>query len=343
VKTAKIKCPSCGQEYTLEVGAAATTYRCAVCKAEFTAELIEEEQQEVRQLTLDTPAKWRAMFGTPKQQAVAFWIALAFLVGSLIYPPWYHYNRHSGYVEHPNGWFFIFDTEQGEERGAPIAMQIDYGRLVFQDIIIIALLACLAWAAAKLRLRPFFTALFILSPPVLILMFVFGKPLYLQWRKDVEIHRRAIAFQEKVDGYRKSAERGDAHAQCELGVSFYAGRDVPKDYSEALYWFRKSAERGDRDAQSWLGDCYYSGHGVPQDYAVAVGWYREAAERGNGDAQYMLGDCYKKGQGVAKDYIQADKWYILSGCAVGYTPSSLMTPEQIAEAHRLSREWKPKK
>ena len=38
VKTAKIKCPSCGQEYTLEVGAAATTYRCAVCKAEFTAE-----------------------------------------------------------------------------------------------------------------------------------------------------------------------------------------------------------------------------------------------------------------------------------------------------------------
>ena len=254
---------------------------------------------------MDTPARWRAMFGTRKQQTVAFWIALAFLVGSLLYPPWYHYSRSGGNVEHPNGWFFIFDTAQGE-RYSWIAKQIDYGRLVFQDIIIVATLASLAWVAAKLSLRPSRTALFMLTPPVLILMFVVGKPIYLDWDVHVELQREAVKC------YRKAAEQGKASAQNNLGLCYYKGQGVAQDYEEAVKWYCKAAEQGDAAAQCNLGICCEFGRGVPKDFVQAYKWYNLAANAGGkvwGEMRIL---------------------------------EASMRPEQISEALRLSREWQPK-
>ncbi len=58
---------------------------------------------------------------------------------------------------------------------------------------------------------------------------------------------------------------------------------------------------------------------------------------------------YSKGWGVPQDYVQAHMWYNLAaerGLKLGreYRDSlaKQMTPEQIAEAQRLAREWKPK-
>ncbi len=52
-----------------------------------------------------------------------------------------------------------------------------------------------------------------------------------------------------------------------------------------------------------------AGHGVPQDYVQAHMWYSLAAERSS----------------PGEDRVEAK-----------------MSPEQIAEAQRLAREWKPK-
>ena len=62
---------------------------------------------------------------------------------------------------------------------------------------------------------------------------------------------------------------------------------------------------------------------------------------------------YANGKGVPRDYVQAYKWYNLAaaqGNAISGTASLVveeleekMTPEKIAEAKRLSREWKPRK
>jgi TPR repeat protein len=58
---------------------------------------------------------------------------------------------------------------------------------------------------------------------------------------------------------------------------------------------------------------------------------------------------YELGLGVQQDYIQAHMWFNLAGAAGDAKGikerdeiASKMTPDQIAEAQRLAREWKPK-
>jgi TPR repeat protein len=56
------------------------------------------------------------------------------------------------------------------------------------------------------------------------------------------------------------------------------------------------AEQGDADAQFLLGLRYYQGNGVAKDFVEAVKWYRKAAEQGHLFAQMSLGYCYKDGE-----------------------------------------------
>ena len=66
-------------------------------------------------------------------------------------------------------------------------------------------------------------------------------------------------------------------------------------------------------------------------------------------AQHLLGVLYDSGRGVPQDYIQAHMWYNLAtsngqeGAAKDRDLiAEKMPSEQIAEAQRLAREWKPK-
>ncbi len=47
---------------------------------------------------------------------------------------------------------------------------------------------------------------------------------------------------------------------------------MPKDYEEAVKWFRKAAEQGHAGAQYHLGICYYKGKGVARDFVEAYAW-----------------------------------------------------------------------
>jgi len=154
---------------------------------------------------------------------------------------------------------------------------------------------------------------------------------------------------EKIEIYRKAAERGDAVAQCKLGthyaygegltkdfavsakwmrkaanqgvaraqymlgVQYADGSGVHKDSTEACKWFRKAAVQGHAEAQLNLGYCYESGSGVTKDSAEAVKWYRMAADQGDSKAQYNLGLCYFEGSGVVKNAVEAYKWWLLAG------------------------------
>ena len=149
------------------------------------------------------------------------------------------------------------------------------------------------------------------------------------------------------------AKQGDAKAQYSLALMYDNGQGVPQDYVEAVKWYRKAADQGVADAQNNLALMYGNGQGVPQDYAEAMKWYRKAAEQGNASAQSNLGVMYGIGKGVPQDYVQAHKWLNLAsafalkekageGAAKGRDLiSAKMTPEQIAEAQKLAREWKP--
>jgi len=143
------------------------------------------------------------------------------------------------------------------------------------------------------------------------------------------------------------ARQGNSVAQFNLGFMYHEGKGVPQDSKEALKWYRLAADRGDPAAQFNLGVMYDKGDGVPQDDKEAIQWYRLAADQGTPSAQLNLGFMYDKGNGVPQNYVQAYMWYSLagaSGSAKGPNNRDLivpkMTPTQIAEAQRLTREWK---
>ena len=157
-----------------------------------------------------------------------------------------------------------------------------------------------------------------------------------------------------VAALKKVAEKGHKKAQYSLGVMYANGQDVPQDAVEAVRWFRLAAEQGNADAQHNLGLMYKDGQVVTQDYAEAVRWFRLAAERAHARAQHNLGFMYENGQDVTQDYVQAHMWFNLTAAHLPLgeeremavrnrdKAAKLMTPDQIAEAQRLAREWQPK-
>lgn len=84
------------------------------------------------------------------------------------------------------------------------------------------------------------------------------------------------------------------------------------DHSEAVRSWRVIAEKGDADAQYNLGVMYAVGNGVPQDYVLAHMWFNLAAAQGDADA-----------------------------AKVRVAITRRMTQEQVAEAQRMAREWRP--
>ena len=81
------------------------------------------------------------------------------------------------------------------------------------------------------------------------------------------------------------------------------------DYGTAYKLWLPLAEDGNAEAQNYLGILYYLGFGVQKDYKKALQWYGRAAKAGYPDAQRNYGDMINFGRGVPKDNYQAYKWY----------------------------------
>ena len=155
----------------------------------------------------------------------------------------------------------------------------------------------------------------------------------------------------EIDALRARAEQGDALAQNELGSRYYAGRGVPRDEIEAARWIGLAAGQGHPPAQYNLGLLYFRSRGVHGDDAEAAIWYRRAAEKGYAPAQGALGYMFAYGAGVDENQVLAFMWLDLAGTGTtdDFTRglyaqqrdelARRMTPEQIAEAQRLAREW----
>ena len=148
----------------------------------------------------------------------------------------------------------------------------------------------------------------------------------------------------------QKADQGDADAQYLLGIAYDFGRGVPQDDTEAVAWYRQAADQDHAASQYNLGLMYGNGEGVPQDDTEAVAWYRQAADQGLADALYNLGFMYQNGRGVPQDFVEAHKWRNLAASRVTgdvqrrfvvsrNALESAMTPEQLAEAQRLAKEW----
>jgi uncharacterized protein len=121
-----------------------------------------------------------------------------------------------------------------------------------------------------------------------------------------------------------------------------------QDYAAAHQLCRPLAEQGDARAQTSLGGMYYNGQGVQRDYVEAAKWVRKSAEQGYAPAQADLGVMYWNGQGVPQDAVLAYMWLYMAAAqepdAVEErdVAASQMTSNEIAEAQKMAREWKPR-
>jgi TPR repeat protein len=186
----------------------------------------------------------------------------------------------------------------------------------------------------KLRLLAFLVIPLWLWPVSLLADFQAGMDAYDQ-------NDYATAYREWLP----LAEQGNAGAQFNLGWMYYQGKGVPEDRPEAAKWYRLAAEQGNAGAQFNVGRMYDNGEGVPLDYAEAVKRFRLAAKQGNAAAQVNLGGMYYDGWDVPQDYVTAYAWFNLAA-AQGHERGvknrdmvqESMTPAQIAEGQKLSRE-----
>jgi TPR repeat protein len=158
-------------------------------------------------------------------------------------------------------------------------------------------------------------------------------------------HNYALALKEIAP----LADAGDADAQHLLGLMYYMGRGVPRDYAAAFSWHHKAAVQGLPAAEYVVGAMYYTGNAVPRDQTLAVSWFRKAAEQGHPDAQYALGLMYRYHvAGLPEDAVIAYMLWNLA--AAGGHRNAVeqraelarrMTEKQIVEAQCLSRNWQP--
>lgn len=184
---------------------------------------------------------------------------------------------------------------------------------------------------------------------------------------------RVVAYDalEAVKWFQLAAEQGFVKAQLRLGDWYgfsgcltYIGegrcqncKDYPREYNdpaESLKWYRLAAKQNSAPAQYQVGSAYELGYIVSRDYAEAVKWYRLAAEQGYDFAEESLGNSYSEGKGVPQDYVLAYMWTSISAAHAEASRSAnifkkrdliaaKMTPQQIGEAQRLSRECAGKK
>jgi TPR repeat protein len=133
------------------------------------------------------------------------------------------------------------------------------------------------------------------------------------------------------------ARAGNPDAQHLLGLMYYMGRGVARDYRQAFGWHLKAAQKGKADAQYVVGAMYYTGNSVPQDQKHAVTWFRQAAEQGHAEAQHALGLMYRYHvAGMPQDVVIAYMLYNLAAASGNHNAK-----EQIDEAQAMSRAWRP--
>ena len=106
------------------------------------------------------------------------------------------------------------------------------------------------------------------------------------------------------------------------------------DYQTAYSLFKPRAEAGDSEAQNYLGVLYYLGLGVRRNWPQALRWYEQAAKQGDPKAQLNYGLMFHNAYGTGQDMVEAFSWYYASYRQGNPTAKRYM--ESLAAENKLS-------
>lgn len=73
--------------------------------------------------------------------------------------------------------------------------------------------------------------------------------------------------------FKLSADKGNAVAQCYLGLHFLNGDGTLKNLKEAFKYIKLSADKENAEGQVWLARCYVEGFGVEINLEKAIEYY----------------------------------------------------------------------
>jgi len=77
------------------------------------------------------------------------------------------------------------------------------------------------------------------------------------------------------------ARQGYAPAEVIVGMSYFYGKGVKKDYKQSFFWLRRAAIQGNDDANYLVGWMYATGTGVKEDKDLAIEHLKLPAQHGD--------------------------------------------------------------
>jgi TPR repeat protein len=147
-----------------------------------------------------------------------------------------------------------------------------------------------------------------------------------------------------IEWYQKAAAAGSAPAMSAIGVMF----EVRQEYAMAFEWYSRAARNRDAHAIYRLAIMYQEGLNVTRDRGKAVRLLEDAAWLDSSDAQHYLGLLYFQGERVPQSYVTSYAWLTIAaakGARYARTRELIekhLSPQQLAEARKLSSEWADK-
>lgn len=133
-------------------------------------------------------------------------------------------------------------------------------------------------------------------------------------------------FFRAAEWVRRSAEQGDALAQCYLGGMYCHGLGVPEDRHEAAKWLIRALTHGSAPVVNRIGLAAKQGlvaaqlaigvfrhtEGRFRHQKKALAWFRRAAKGGFALAYRWLGVMHRFGKGTPENHEEAIKWFRLA-------------------------------
>lgn len=146
----------------------------------------------------------------------------------------------------------------------------------------------------------------------------------------------------------ESADAGDANGQFNCGLLTVEGRGVPKDPKRGIGLLEKAVAQDHIGAKNILAQAYLTGNGVDKNDKKGLELFQQTASSGNPVGLFSLAQAYTLGVGVDKDLVKAHAYFNLA--AARQHPEAVqarqmieqqLKPEQVQEAQRVARAWRP--
>ena len=132
--------------------------------------------------------------------------------------------------------------------------------------------------------------------------FLKGKKVILSW---IFVCITTLAHAQIIREVFERANNGEIAAINEIGMEYFIGEKVPRDYELAARWWGKAAEKGDAGAQVNLGNTL----DFLKKYEEAFKWYIKAAYQNEFWACAKVGEYYLFGKGIEENNEEAKTWY----------------------------------